>query len=183
MRDGDYRRRIRERKNRGGLAEKLFLVSIKAKYPHAKIERATRDQDMYDHIDFFVNDISYDIKSIKKRCAKDEDVDEGIIWVELRNVRGDKGWLYGKCKRIAFELRNSFAVVERTELQQLVDSLLIDKFKHPPEAYHKYGRKFNPEERERRGFDCKDITTFLYLDDVREIVLEYIPKFPNKLII
>jgi hypothetical protein len=38
--------------------------------------------------------------------------------------KDDQGWLYGKADLIAFELKNSFRIVRRTELLDLVEKLV-----------------------------------------------------------
>lgn len=75
---------------------------------------------MWNHIDLFYtkNDKTYsiDVKSMKKSNRKDATPDDQIHWIELQNVRGNPGWIYGKADFIAFELMNSWLIISRKKL-------------------------------------------------------------------
>ena len=43
-----------------------------------------------------------------------------LIYIELKNVDGNKGWIYGKSDYIAFEQKNTFLFVSTVELLNLV---------------------------------------------------------------
>ncbi|HQU35875.1 MAG TPA: hypothetical protein PLR65_04755, partial [Anaerolineales bacterium] len=71
-------------------------------------------------------------------------------WIELNSVReNNKGWLYaGKADLIAFELANSFRIVDRLELIALVEKLVdFDaKVDSPKDALYKvYSRTSRPD--------------------------------------
>lgn len=168
--------RLQERYKRGSDAEVLFMDSIKLKHPEYEVKKSSREQDMFQHIDCFAGPHSYDVKSLKKKRAKDKDTDSNIIWVELKNVRGNKGWVYGKADRIAFELESEFICVNREDLKNVTESLIINQFTQYPQAYHLYGRTFSPEQEAERGYRCQDVMTFLYLNDIKDIIIERIPK-------
>lgn len=170
------KQRLYERYRRGNNAEILFVNSMLGINPNSKIVKATKEQDMFDHIDYFVDGISYDVKSLKKVSARDQNTNENIVWVELKNVRGNKGWLYGKCDRIAFELNKSFALVDREDLVRVVEKLIIDKHMPFPVLYHKYGRSFSQQQVLEKGYICADEMTLIEFKDIKDIVLEYIPK-------
>ena len=55
--------------------------------------------------------VKVDVKALKRTNRNDNDVDENIHWVEIRNVRGKKGWLYGDSGLIAFETKDYFVFV------------------------------------------------------------------------
>lgn len=172
----EIRDRQQERYDRGARAEEHFLLSFQCKYPNGYIKRATKQQDMFDHIDCFAGLDSYDVKSLKKKSSKDDNVDSSIIWVEFKNVRGNLGWLYGKATRIAFELEDKFICVEREALRKRAESLTIKKYTPRPTAYHLYGRTFSPEQEQQRGYVCKDVMTYIYLSDIKDLIVEEIPK-------
>ena len=76
------------------------------------------DDGQFDHIDFVCElNMKVDVKAIK---------DPSSIWVELKNIKGYDGWLYGKATHIAFERHDHFKVVRRLDLVELVDKL-VDK--------------------------------------------------------
>jgi len=45
-------------------------------------------------------------------------------WVELQNVRGDKGWVYGEADFIAFEYDRYWILVPRRRLTKLIEERL-----------------------------------------------------------
>ena len=64
---------------------------------------SSKEQNMYNHIDFFVNDIPVDVKGARHLET---------IWLEKKNVNGDKGWLEGDSEYIVFDIEelNAFCV-------------------------------------------------------------------------
>lgn len=176
MNKQEIKNRQQERYNRGHNAEEEFSKAFLAKYPNIQIKKSTRNQDMFDHIDYFAGEYSYDVKSLKKRRAKDNQVDPDIIWIEFKNVRGNIGWLYGKANRIAFELQEEFIIVDREDLKKIAESLTIKKYFKFPVPYHLYGRNFTQQQEIEKGYKCQDVMTFLYLRDIEEIIIERIAK-------
>ena len=80
------------------------------------------------------------------------------IWVELKNVRGDKGWLYGEATHICFDvpLVNKMVMVEREELAAYIAENCQKVFVKKDEAYLKlYTRQGRA-----------DIITFIKLYDL-----------------
>ena len=72
------------------------------------ITEATEYEDIYGHWDLEVTDSDsfigkVDVKALKKRRRSDPSVDDSIHGVELQNVNGDAGWLFGLADNIAFE--------------------------------------------------------------------------------
>lgn len=61
------------------------------------------------------------MKAMKRIQRSDNDVQDEWTWVELHGVRPkDDGWLHGEAKLIAFETRDSFLIVKRLDLINLV---------------------------------------------------------------
>ena len=75
-------------------------------------------QEQFNHVDFFCDvRMQIDVKSIKNpEC----------IWIELKNVQGKVGWLYGEATHFAFERQKYFVIVKKEDLIELVDRL-VDK--------------------------------------------------------
>ncbi len=91
-----------------------------------------------------------DVKSLKRLSRRDSGTQDTYIWIELHGVRADdKGWLYaGHADLIAFELAQSFRIVDRLELIALVEKLvnLEEKTSSPKDALYKvYSRKSRPD--------------------------------------
>jgi len=59
-------------------------------------------------------EFTVDVKGAKKYT------DDQLFLVELRDVNGDPGWLFGKADLVAFQYKNAFIVVKRDELEELV---------------------------------------------------------------
>ena len=95
--------------------------------------RSNAQQDIHDHIDYFVNDYSVDVKSNK---------DENSIWLELVNVTGKKGWLYGKADYIAFDMKHlgCFCFFKTFDLLQVVKDVK-EVAKNGTEFFKLYTRK------------------------------------------
>ena len=60
-----------------------------------EVIKSTKKQDIYDHIDFYVNGYGIDVKG--RRYTQ-------TIWLEIQNVKGKDGWLKGKAKYIVFDI-------------------------------------------------------------------------------
>lgn len=101
----------------GAKAEVVFKDSIDGLFG-TNISLTGVDDGQFDHIDFrFSVSMSVDVKSMK---------DPKTIWVELKNIKGYDGWLYGKATHIAFERDECFKIVSRKDLIWLVNEL-VDK--------------------------------------------------------
>lgn len=107
----------------GKKAEDLFKsVCQKAGYT---VIPSSEKENMYDHVDFLVNtDRGYFSVDVKGNCNTD------CIWVELRNVQGKAGWLYGGADYIAFNITDcdAFAVVGREELEARCMEIIKPRF-------------------------------------------------------
>jgi hypothetical protein len=82
-----------------------------------------------------------DVKALKKRRRSDPSVDDSIHWVELQNVNGDAGWLFGLADNIAFETLTEWLIVSRTALIDSLKSSIFKEFVDTPEIYRMYRRK------------------------------------------
>jgi hypothetical protein len=72
---------------------------------------STKQENMHQKIDFFVKGKGIDVKGNKH-------LDN--IWLEIVNVKGNNGWLYGKSDYIAIEIieLNAFCIFPRYELAE-----------------------------------------------------------------
>lgn len=107
---------------------------------------ATEEEDIHEHWDFKVeltNNcwIKYDVKALKKIQRHHKNTEENIHWVELKNVNGKLGWLYGKCDKFAFELEEYFLIVDKVKLQHFIKEKCVNKIlTKTPELYKFYKR-------------------------------------------
>lgn len=56
---------------------------------------STRNENIHKHIDFYVNNIPVDVKGNRHIET---------IWLEIKNVKGNKGWLQGDAEYIVFDI-------------------------------------------------------------------------------
>lgn len=147
----------------GNKAEELFiLTAVKQGW---KIWASTNDENIGEHWDFLIekDDQKYkvEVKSEKRIQRNDRDSQSNFTWVELRNVRGKVGWLFGKADLIAFEKDGAFFFVKRLELLALVNQKvnLVARVKSAKDALYKiYTRE-----------DRKDKLTLLPNSDIEPI--------------
>jgi len=91
-----------------------------------RITMATPIQDASEHWDFELS-IPIDVKAMKKTSRSDADPDDSIHWVEIINVDGNLGWLYGKAMYIAFETELFWIFVYREALVEFIKEMCKDK--------------------------------------------------------
>lgn len=102
----------------GDVSEELFMkLAIAEGY---ECEKSSRYENMHEHWDvMIIKNESYeriDVKGIKNITA------DGRTWVELKNVKGEIGWLYAnELTAIAFERDDRFDLVMRIDLISLVE--------------------------------------------------------------
>jgi hypothetical protein len=105
----------------------------------ASATKSSAFADRMDHYDF---NIKFDVKKIR---STDEWGEANYVWVELMNIKGNEGWLYGLSDYIAFETLNYWVIVETQKLREFIDEkvtnpeLLFDK-KLPYRLYRRQGR-------------------------------------------
>jgi hypothetical protein len=142
---------------------------IEKRYMRARpnARKATKQQDMFDHIDFFDEEGSVDVKG---NNLPEE------IWLEFKNVRGDAGWMYGKADWISFDLpeMGGFVTVLRKNLLDFaLDVTDMTRLVPKSQAYKKlYRRK-----------DREDLITIVTINDLVDVdsfhVRPYALSFPH----
>ena len=89
--------------------------------------KATDKQDMSEHWDLKLQkEMRIDVKAIK-RDRRSGEPNEDIHWVEIKNVLGREGWLYGNATHFAFETCRYWIIVEKISLQALISDLCKSK--------------------------------------------------------
>ena len=147
----------------GEHAEHVFiLLAVKLGW---KISASSKDENIDDHWDYLIEkedtNFKVEVKSAKRIDRHDSKAQVNYIWVELQNVRGKVGWLFGKADLIAFEKESNFIFVKRLDLLALVNKKvdLVAKVRDPKDALYKIYR------RDGR----KDKLTLLPIRDIEEI--------------
>ena len=94
----------------GNNAEDIFMhTMMQAGY---KVTRASVDENMHKHIDFFIEHHGV-IQSIDVKQANDSYSNLGI---ELVNKMGDTGFIFGEATLIAYLSHGSFLIFDRRDL-------------------------------------------------------------------
>lgn len=112
----------------GEKAEQLFTkIAIQKGW---KVTTASSRSNIDEHWDLLLEKgdkkFTIDVKAMKRLRRQDSQVQDGWIWIELHGVRiQDPGWLLaGKADLLAFEKQNSFLIVKRTDLINLLPKLV-----------------------------------------------------------
>ena len=147
----------------GEHAENLFiLLAVKLGW---RISTSTQEENIHDHWDYLIekDDKQYkvEVKSKKRISRSDANEQNNFVWVEIQNVRGETGWLFGKADLIAFEQEKTFLFVKKPDLLKTVNKKvdLVAKVKNPKDAVYKIYK------REGR----KDKLTLLPMNNIEEI--------------
>lgn len=131
-----------------GLEDEKVVMLLTEQQFGGKTEKASKYDDTRRHIDFWWYDnngkaYGIDVKGIKKNNRHDANKDASIHWVELKNVRGDNGWVYGEAVYIAFMTSESVLFVPRKTLADFVENMIAGKplvNVNPKECYIPYQR-------------------------------------------
>ena len=141
----------------GRVAEVRFVRAARKK--GLLVTKSSHTEDRHEHIDYWlaIKDGGKWGVDVKGNNLPDE------IWVEFKNVRGDKGWLYGGASIIAFDMpeEGGFSIVDREELALFCEKHVKDEaVTNKKDAYLKrYTRK-----------DRQDVITILKLHDIKTLL-------------
>jgi hypothetical protein len=110
--------------------------------------RATTQEDILEHWDVkSVAGTKYDVKAMKKWKRSDPEPTDRMHYVELRNVHGELGWLYGEADYIVFETRRYWIVVKRRTLMPFIEGLTENNERsEEPAVYKLYQRTGRQDE-------------------------------------
>lgn len=106
-------------------------------------EFATKLQDINEHWDVKWEGKKVDVKSLKKINRNDTAPNQNWHWIEIQNVNGGKGWLFGDADCFAFELVNYWVLVNKENLKNFVKQFVIKEYanKVPYKLYRRKNRK------------------------------------------
>lgn len=142
---------------------------IEKRYMRArpKAVKATVKQDIFDHIDFYDEEGSVDVKG---NNLPDE------VWLEFKNVQGKEGWMYGRADWISFdlpELGGFVTLLRKNLLEYALDVTDMSQLVMKRQAYKRlYRRK-----------DRQDLITIVTINDLAEVdsfhIRPYARSFPH----
>lgn len=152
-------------------AENQFKLT--AEFNGYVAEKSSKYQDCFEHIDYFITKdnikTSVEVKSQKRLSRKDTKGQSEWIWIEFKNVNGNKGWVYGKADKLAFETDFNFILVDREDLAKLAEKLIDqgDIVRNSKDAKYKcYRRSNRPNE----------LVGMIHFDDLKKLKHEKLKK-------
>ena len=114
-----------------GLKDEDLVMKITEQTFNCKTYKSSIYEDTQLHIDFWceINDKRYgiDVKGLRKNKRSDANFDDSIQWIELKNVLGKDGWVYGKSSYITFMTKNSILYCPRKKLVTYIEEKIKDK--------------------------------------------------------
>lgn len=156
-----------------GAADEEFVAKAIEWAIGGKTEKSTKEENMYWHVDLWwwspkKGRIGIDVKGPNKNNRLDSKYDSSIHWLELRNVVGAPGWLYGKAAYIAFRMQKQIVFVKREKLLDFALKMSYGKdiVYDPPKAF------YVPYKRKKYGRD--DLTIKAKTKDIEAIADFYI---------
>lgn len=152
---------------KGRLDEDFVRDSVKYTLG-GETQRATKDEDVNKHIDFWWDSpkkgrLGIDVKGLNKSSRQDKDYDDTIHWLELQNVQGKPGWLRGEADYIAFRTNERIIFVNR---QKLLD-FALEAIKGKEVVYDTPKDCYVPYKRKKWGRD--DLTLKVFNSDLLEL--------------
>ncbi len=116
----------------GSKTEEFYAKIVKSR--GRNIVKSSKKDDIYKHIDFYVDGMSVDVKG-------DRHLD--CIWLELTNVHGRKGWLKGQAQFIVMDIKelNSFVCFKRKDLLDFVEQNVVEYTEDKNDYMKIYSRK------------------------------------------
>lgn len=131
-----------------GIEDEKYVMEAVVNTLGGTCTKSTKEDDMFKHIDFWWDSpkkgvIGIDVKGIKKKHRKDKYVDDTIHWVEIQNVRGNKGWIYCEATYIAFRTLTQIIFVKTSTLRDWSEKKVCGKelvHNNPKYCYIPYQR-------------------------------------------
>jgi len=146
--------RYNQCKKDGDYYENLFkkkVLSIGLNY-----KKGSNNDDWYRHIDCYVNGFGVDVKGNRHLET---------IWLELKNVNGNKGWLQGDAFYVAMyivELK-IFSIYKRLDLLNYIKA----NAKYYTESKKEYNKFYT-----RKKWGKKDVLLKYRYDDIKHLEIK-----------
>ena len=151
-----------------GLIDESFVMEAISKTLGGKCEKSSEKEVIEDHIDIWWQSpkkgrIPIDVKGLKKNKRSDKTYDDSIQWLELQNVNGKPGWLYGKAEYIAFRTLSKIVFVKRSNALNFA----LEKIKGKEVVYDTPKECYVPYKRKKWGRD--DLSLKVLTSDLEEL--------------
>ncbi len=144
----------------GNEAEKRFVKSLQV-YGF-KNKKSSDHDDINNHWDYLVNfPFKVDVKSSKRLNKENIHPSDAYIVLEIKNVHGDKGSIYGDADFFAYELCNYFVLV-CTKVLRLWIATSVDMEDNVGHVRNSYKKVYTRKGRE-------DLMTILPLEAIKKM--------------
>lgn len=132
-----------------GLEDENFVMEAVKHTLGGECYKSSKRDDTINHIDFWWESpkkglIGIDVKGRKRNKRSDKNYDDSISWIEILNVKGNPGWIYGKADYIAFRTESQIIFVKTSILREYTESKIKGKqlvFDSPQDFYIPYQRR------------------------------------------
>lgn len=132
-----------------GQNDENFVMAVIEDVLGGSCTKSSKQDDTSNHIDFWWDSpkkglIGIDVKGRRKKNRQDTNYDDEMSWIELLNVRGKPGWVYGKSHYIAFRFTDKIIFVQTDKLRQFSEEKIKGKetvYDTPNDFYIPYQRK------------------------------------------
>ena len=104
---------------KGWEEEIIFKRSVEAM--GIDCEKSSNKVDWYGHIDFILGGrITVDVKAPKKVNTSDKRPSTEYVWIELKNNKGNPGYLDGEATHIVFTIEDEYYLFDRIILKKYI---------------------------------------------------------------
>jgi len=113
----------------GRTTEQQFVDAVLKRNPTSVVTKSTTQEDREEHFDFTVNGSRVDVKARKNIGILNagESQDQYTV-LELQDIVGKLGWVYGNADYIAFEIDYFFLICPRMDLVRYVENHVTDEY-------------------------------------------------------
>jgi len=109
----------------------------------SKIIRANQHQNKYEHWDWKVDGVKYEVKAPKRVKRSDPMPSKTHTYVEY-SVVGYKGWIFGKADKLALEYFGEYIIVDRIKLLDLCEENIKDKKIYSTPREYGFNKRTHP---------------------------------------
>lgn len=89
---------------------------------------ASKEEDINEHWDVKIDGVKYDVKGIKHIKRQDIFPNQNYHIIEIKNVNGDLGWLYGKADYFVFETFKYWIIISKDKLQNFIKETIKKEY-------------------------------------------------------
>ena len=97
------------------------------------VKFSDKNADISEHWDFQSEGLKYDVKGLKKIKRDDDETNQFYHYIEIKNVNGKVGWLYGEADFFMFETNRYWVIVSKKDLQDFIKNNTTKTYVNTPD--------------------------------------------------